>query len=141
MAKEIGTHNVQNQVNAQPARRSWFKRISVVLVPLLIVLGFVFATQAMVKAFDKPKEKERSFNTLAVRGDYAKRGDVVLTVETQGEARPRTEIDLVPEVGAKILKSLARVSQQNWPYANLNVSRPKPLSKLRKPSWKPQSCN
>lgn len=109
MAKEIGTNrNVkvatnQNQTEIQPTRRPLMGRILLFLVPILIVLAFLFSTQIMVNAFDKPKEKERSFNTLAVRGEYAKRGDVVLSVETQGEARPRTEIDLVPEVGGKVV--------------------------------------
>ncbi len=110
MAKEVGfdqgpakTTTNQSGMEAETASRSLLGQILLILVPLLIVLGFFFATQLMVKAFDKPKEKERSFNTLAVRGDYAKRGDVVLEVNTQGEARPRTEIDLVPEVGGKVI--------------------------------------
>ena len=110
MAKEVGFNTgpakvsaSQNKMEVETARRPLMGRILLFLVPLLIVIGFFIATQVMVKAFDKPKEKERSFNTLAVRGDYAKRGDVVLEVNTQGEARPRTEIDLVPEVSGKVI--------------------------------------
>lgn len=110
MAKEVGFNTgpakasaSQNKMEVETARRPLLGRILLFLVPLLIVIGFFIATQVMVKAFDKPKEKERSFNTLAVRGDYAKRGDVVLEVNTQGEARPRTEIDLVPEVSGKVI--------------------------------------
>lgn len=112
MAKEVGfdvaekkANPNQNQVgkDARVSRRPNFGKLLLIAVPFLIIAGFYIATQAMVEAFDKPKEKEQSFNTLAVRGEYAKSGDVVLRVETQGEARPRTEIDLVPEVGGKIV--------------------------------------
>lgn len=112
MAKEVGTDGaktqagpIQNQIgqSTSVARRPIWGKLLLTAVPLLIIVGFYIATQVMVKAFDKPKEKEESFNTLAVRGDYAKSGDIVLRVETQGEARPRTEIDLVPEVGGKIV--------------------------------------
>ena len=40
---------------------------------------------------------------MAVIADYAVQDDIQLTVSAQGEARPRTEIDLVPEVGGKIV--------------------------------------
>jgi len=113
MAKEIGLKGIAAAPNSnhenlaagvEPVRRrDGFGRILFFLIPFLIVVGFVVATLAMIKIFDKPKEKERSFNTLAVRGDYAKREDIVLKVITQGEARPRTEIDLVPEVPGKIV--------------------------------------
>ena len=107
MTKEVGFDGTGNEVRSnqyqtgQDGKTS--RKIILILIPILIIGGFFLATKLMVKAFDKPKEKEQSFNTLAVRGDYAKRGDVVLQVETQGEARPRTEIDLVPEVGGKVV--------------------------------------
>jgi len=84
MAREVGFETgskagaIQNRMEVKNVRRPLLRRILLIAVPILIILGFFIATQVMVKAFDKPKEKERSFNTLAVRGDYAKRGDVVL---------------------------------------------------------------
>jgi len=74
-----------------------------VFIPIAIVLFFIFATFGIIAANKKPKEKKRSFNTLAVMAAYAVQDDVQLKVETQGETRPRTEIDLVPEVGGKIV--------------------------------------
>lgn len=108
MAKEVGVDNPE-KTNLQKAlvgadvtrrqRRSFLPT----LIPIAIVVGFMLATALVIKSYQIPKEKEESFNTLSVRGDYAKSGDVVLKVETQGEARPRTEIDLVPEVGGKVV--------------------------------------
>jgi RND family efflux transporter MFP subunit len=70
---------------------------------VLVLVGLLILTNIVVKMNQKPEEKERTFNTLAVMGARAYTGDVQLTVETQGEVRPRTEIDLVPEVGGKIV--------------------------------------
>lgn len=119
MAKEVGFgspnkrglsgQNAQNTANAAgqtmvvKRRRPLLGRILLFLIPLLIIAGFIIATSVMIGIFDKPKEKKRSFNTLAVRGGYATQNDVVLSVKTQGEARPRTEIDLVPEVAGKVV--------------------------------------
>jgi len=74
-----------------------------IVIPIFIVIGFIVATQAIIAMNKKPEEKKRPFNTLAVMADYAVMDDVQLAVTTQGESRPRTEIDLVPEVGGKIV--------------------------------------
>lgn len=79
------------------------RKVLVVLVPIGVIIGFIIATMIIVKANEKPKENKRKFNTLAVMADYARVEDVQLSVSTQGEARPRREIDLVPEVGGKIV--------------------------------------
>ncbi|MEM7728917.1 MAG: efflux RND transporter periplasmic adaptor subunit [Pseudomonadota bacterium] len=74
-----------------------------IIFSLLAVLLLGGGTFAVIKMNEKPEEQRRPFTPLAVMADYAKRQDVRLTVRTQGEARPRTEIDLVPEVGGKIV--------------------------------------
>ena len=79
------------------------RKFFVIAIPLLIVAGFIIATSVFISATKKPKEKKRSFNALAVIADYAKLGNVQLEVRTQGEVRPQIEIDLVPEVGGKIV--------------------------------------
>ena len=87
-----------------PERKSGFlRKFLVIAIPILIVVGFVVATNAIIAINKKPKEKKRNFNTLAVIADYAKLEDVQLKVRTQGEVRPQVEIDLVPEVGGKIV--------------------------------------
>ena len=74
-----------------------------IVIPLAILLVFIIATIAIIAANKKPEEKKRPFNTLAVIAAYSVQDDVQLKVKTQGETRPRTEIDLVPEVGGKIV--------------------------------------
>ncbi|MBL4853862.1 MAG: efflux RND transporter periplasmic adaptor subunit [Robiginitomaculum sp.] len=51
----------------------------------------------------KPEVKKRSRPVLAVTASIAVSDTVQLKVNVQGESRPRTEIDLVPEVAGKIV--------------------------------------
>jgi len=82
---------------------SWIKYLQSVVSALLIISVFVMLAATVVNVLKQPKEKKQNFNTLAVIADYAKIEDVQLKVNTQGEARPQIEIDLVPEVGGKIV--------------------------------------
>ena len=96
-------------VNSRPdysiAQRQggFLRKCLIIAVPILIVVGFIVGTSMFISLNTKPKEKKKAFNTLAVIADYAKSEDVQLSVRTQGEARPQIEIDLVPEVGGKIV--------------------------------------
>ncbi len=76
--------------------------ILMVLIPVVILAAFIVGTFAIIQLNKKPEEKRKPFNPLAVLADIAVVDDVQLVVKTQGEARPRTEIDLVPEVGGRI---------------------------------------
>jgi len=79
------------------------RKLLVIFVPILIFAAFVVTAIVVVKLNAKPEERKRNFNTLAVIADYATKDDVQLRVKTQGEVRPQIEIDLVPEVGGKIV--------------------------------------
>ena len=81
----------------------FLRKLFMIAIPLGILLIFVIATIGIIAANKKPEEKRRPFNTLAVMAAYAVQDDVQLKIKTQGETRPRTEIDLVPEVGGKIV--------------------------------------
>lgn len=81
----------------------FLRKFLMIFIPIAIILGFFIVTSVIIALNKKPEEKKRAFNTLAVIADYAVRDTVQLSVATQGEARPRTEIDLVPEVGGKIV--------------------------------------
>jgi RND family efflux transporter MFP subunit len=87
----------------KPSKAGFLKRSLIYTLPFLCIIGFVFLGSIIIKLNNKPEEKKRAFNTLAVLADYAVLDDVQLSVKTQGEARPQTEIDLVPEVGGKIV--------------------------------------
>lgn len=77
-----------------------FRTIVFSLLALIVIGG---GTGLVIAANQEPEEQRRPFTPLAVMADSAKRQDVRLMVRTQGEARPQTEINLVPEVGGKIV--------------------------------------
>lgn len=79
------------------------KKVLIGLITLGIIIAFCIAFVVVKNVFEKPEEKRRSFNTLAVIADRAKLSDVKLNVNVQGEARAQIEIDLVPQVGGKIV--------------------------------------
>ena len=87
----------------KPSKAGFLKRSLIYTLPFLCIIGFIFLGSIIIKLNNKPEEKKRAFNTLAVLADYAVLDDVQLSVKTQGEARPQTEIDLVPEIGGKIV--------------------------------------
>ena len=91
---------MQNPVGHSEAGLS--RKILMVFIVLAILGAFALVTFLVVKANEKPQGKKRSFNTLAVIADRAVQEDVELEITTQGEARPQSEIDLVPQVGGKI---------------------------------------
>ncbi len=95
--------NTSNDYSIPEQNGGVLRKILVILIPILIITVFVVATSVFISLTKKPKEKKRNFNTLAVIADYAKIEDVQLAVRTQGEARPQIEIDLVPQVGGKIV--------------------------------------
>lgn len=87
----------------QESSGGFLRKFLIIFVPIAVILGFIVGTIVLISVLKKPEEKKRSFNTLAVVADYAVRDTVQLKVRTQGEARPRTEIDLVPQVGGNIV--------------------------------------
>jgi RND family efflux transporter MFP subunit len=105
MAQDTNYQDTTYQTHAvlQPKKRGLLRKTLIVLTPILIVFGFIAATSIFIALNKKPEEKKRPFNPLAVLADYAKTETVQLTIGTQGEARPRTEIDLVPQVAGKIV--------------------------------------
>ncbi|PHS40470.1 MAG: efflux transporter periplasmic adaptor subunit [Robiginitomaculum sp.] len=79
------------------------RKILVIAVPILILLLFVLLGGGLQNLTKKPDIKKRSRPMLAVTASIAVSDTVQLKVNVQGESRPRTEIDLVPEVAGKIV--------------------------------------
>ncbi len=106
MAKEIGITKNETAAATAEVRNTngtFVRRVILAMLALLIVAGFAVLTRVVIKMNEKPEERKKPFNTLAVMADYAVSDDVALSVQAQGEARAQTEIDLVPEVGGKVV--------------------------------------
>lgn len=82
---------------------SWKRKL--VVIGTVIGIFFLFIIFAIILSNLKPEPevKKRRSPVLAVMADIATSDTVGLEVSVQGQTRPRIEIDLVPEVGGKII--------------------------------------
>ena len=95
--------NASSQIPKDPARKKlWLWRLGVVIMPLLVIAAAIGMTVVLGAMKDEPEEKEEVINAIPVLTATALSEDVTLTVDVQGEAQPRTEINLVPQVNGKI---------------------------------------
>jgi len=74
-----------------------------ILAPILIIILFIVIGNILKANSIQPEIKKRSRPVLAVMASTAISDTVQLQVNVQGQSRPRTEIDLVPEVSGKIV--------------------------------------
>lgn len=72
-------------------------------LPLLLIAGFAAAIFALVASAPQPERANPQPRPVAVFAAPVERTDVQLTVLTQGEVSPRTQIDLVPQVSGRIV--------------------------------------
>jgi len=100
--QEYGNQSFNDEgpsVSPQSGKAKWL----IALICLLILLVTVLVTFGIIKAMKKPETKKEADTTMAVLAAPARLENVQLMVSAQGEARPRTEIDLVPEVAGKVV--------------------------------------
>ena len=75
-------------------------KISAPVIVLAVSIGVV---QVLSAAKPTPEKKEDSQRLLSLYVDEVKSEVVTLSVQTQGEVRPKIEIDLVPQVSGRIV--------------------------------------
>lgn len=78
------------------------KRFVVFALPAIVLVGAIAGNMAMSVLKPKPEEKLEEIKATPVVVAKAETETVRLSVKTQGEAAPRTEIDLTPQVSGKI---------------------------------------
>ena len=77
-----------------------FLKITAPVLVLAVSIGVVGALSAAKPA---PEKKEESQRLISLYVDEVKSDTVTISVFTQGEVRPKTEIDLVPQVSGRIV--------------------------------------
>jgi RND family efflux transporter MFP subunit len=68
----------------------------------VLILGFL-VVQGLVAAKPEPEKKDEEVRSVSLYVDSVKSEQVVVAVKTQGEVRPKTEIDLIPQVSGRIV--------------------------------------
>ncbi|WP_371396478.1 efflux RND transporter periplasmic adaptor subunit [Fretibacter rubidus] len=93
----------QNSVAAQDAVGSPTRKLVVVGVIFAIILFAGLLLFLMAAGKSPPEAKKRRDPSLAIMAQQAYSDTVVLDALVQGQSRPRTEVDLTPQVGGKVV--------------------------------------
>lgn len=102
MTAESTSQTVHPSMGA-PRKGGFLRKFLVILVPILIFAFAFLGIAAMQAGKKKPEVQKRRDPTLAVMAVPAYLDTVVLDVNLQGQTRPRTEVDISPQVGGKII--------------------------------------
>jgi len=79
------------------------KKLLKIIAPMLVLLVSIAVVQALNAAKPAPEKKEESQRIISLYVDEVKSDMVTLSVSTQGEVRPKIEIDLIPQVSGRIV--------------------------------------
>ena len=79
------------------------KKLLKIIAPMLVLLVSIAVVQALNAAKPAPEKKEESQRVISLYVDEVKSDSVTLSVRTQGEVRPKIEIDLIPQVSGRIM--------------------------------------
>jgi RND family efflux transporter MFP subunit len=79
------------------------KKFLRVITPILVLVVSIGVVQALSAAKPAPEKKEESQRLISLYVDEVKSDMVTISVQTQGEVRPKTEIDLIPQVSGRIV--------------------------------------
>jgi RND family efflux transporter MFP subunit len=73
------------------------------LTPVLVLVAGIVIVQVLVAAKPDPEKNEDETRLISLYVDEVKSEIVTISVKTQGEVRPKTEIDLIPQVSGRIV--------------------------------------
>ncbi len=79
------------------------KKLLKVIAPVLVLAVSIGVVQALSAAKPAPEKKEESQRLISLYVDEVKSDMVTISVQTQGEVRAKTEIDLIPQVSGRIV--------------------------------------
>jgi RND family efflux transporter MFP subunit len=79
------------------------KKLLKIIAPVLVLVVSIGVVQALSAAKPAPEKKEESQRLISLYVDEVTSDMVTISVQTQGEVRPKTEIDLIPQVSGRIV--------------------------------------
>jgi RND family efflux transporter MFP subunit len=72
--------------------------------PVLVLVAGIGVVQALVATKPPPEKKDDALRMVSLYVDKVTSETVTVSVNTQGEVRPKTEIDLVPQVSGRVVR-------------------------------------
>lgn len=79
------------------------KKLLKIIAPVIVLVISIGVVQALSAAKPAPEKKEESLRLVSLYVDEVTSDQVTISVQTQGEVRPKTEIDLIPQVSGRIV--------------------------------------
>ena len=79
------------------------KKLLKIIAPVIVLAVSIGVVQVLSAAKPAPEKKEESLRLVSLYVDEVKSDEVTISVQTQGEVRPKTEIDLIPQVSGRIV--------------------------------------
>ena len=79
------------------------KKLLKIISPILVLVVSIGIVQALGAAKPEPEKKEEAQRLISLYVDEVTSDTVTISVQTQGEVRPKTEIDLIPQVSGRIV--------------------------------------
>ena len=79
------------------------KKLIKIIAPVLVLVVSIGVVQALSAAKPAPEKKEESQRLISLYVDEVKSDTVTISIQTQGEVRAKTEIDLIPQVSGRIV--------------------------------------
>lgn len=79
------------------------KKLLRLFAPVLVLVAGFMVVQGLVAAKPQPEKKDEEVRTLSLYVDSVVSEEVRVAIRTQGEVRPKTEIELIPQVSGRIV--------------------------------------
>ncbi len=79
------------------------RKILKTITPVLVLALGIGVVQALVATKPSPEKKEETQRLISIYVDEVRSDMVTISVKTQGEVTPKTEIDLIPQVSGQIV--------------------------------------
>jgi len=79
------------------------KKFLKIISPVLVLVLSIAIVQGLSAAKPEPEKKEEAPRLISLYVDEVKSDMVTISVQTQGDVRPKTEIDLIPQVSGRIV--------------------------------------
>lgn len=79
------------------------KKLLKVSAPVVVILAGILIVKGLAAARPEPEKKEDETRLISLYVDEARAESVQVQVVTQGEVRPKTQIDVIPQVSGRIM--------------------------------------
>ena len=79
------------------------KTLLKIVAPLLVIVISVYVVKVLASAKPEPEKKEPAQRLISLYVDEVKTETITPGVQTQGEVKPKTEIDLTSRVSGEVI--------------------------------------